>query len=79
MTVEMEVEWEEKKRNKEKGKESCLHPGGKNIWQGVLPQNGDGEQVFCCSMGTENNGKGPSKGHKLVSTTEEAICSLLAV
>jgi hypothetical protein len=36
MTVEMEVEWEEKKRHKEKGKEICLHPGGKNIWQGVL-------------------------------------------
>jgi len=36
MTVEMEVEWEERKRHKEKGKESCLHPGGKNIRQRVL-------------------------------------------
>jgi hypothetical protein len=37
MSVEMEVEWKEKKRRKEKGKESCLVPGGKNIGQGVLP------------------------------------------
>jgi len=37
MTLEMEVEWKEKKRRKEKGKKNCLGPGGKNIWQGVLP------------------------------------------
>ena len=79
MTVEMEVEWKEKKRRKEKGKESSLGSGGKNIWQGVLPQNGDGEQGCCCSMGTEDSGRGPSKGRKLVSATEEAVYSLLAV
>jgi hypothetical protein len=34
MTVEMEVEWKERKRCKEKGEESCPGPGGKNIQQG---------------------------------------------
>jgi hypothetical protein len=33
----------------------------------------------CCSMGTEDSGRGPSKDHKLISATEEAIYSLLAV
>ena len=34
MTVKIEVEWKEKMSCKEKGKESCLGPGGKNIQHG---------------------------------------------
>jgi predicted secreted protein len=43
MTVEMEVkqkngsEMEKKTYTRKKGEESCLGPGGKNIWQEFLP------------------------------------------